>query len=297
MRLESQSNKITDSLDSEADRANHWRRINASHQMSVSSRDGGVTLTLTDYSAYEGQYGYSDRLNIYMGVGGAGRIIRHSEGQTLDAVLQPGRVGFAVPGTAGEGLWDKLCLLALGAELSKLPVKGGDAPRPDAFVPTASQLYDDPLLTAVLTAMWREAEAHGLISAFFEHGMLIVANRLLAMKPAEISNIRPLPQPQLARVIDRMEQAIADDLTVAELARMVGMSRHHFSRAFKAATGYPPYEYLTRRRVERAKAFLSDDGASVMQVALMVGFANPSQFAAAFRRVTGFSPTAWRRAH
>lgn len=120
---------------------------------------------------------------------------------------------------------------------------------------------------------------------------------MLSVKPARASGVRPLVGPLLTRVIDRMDQAMADELTVAELSVLAGVSRHHFSRAFKVATGYPPYEYLTHRRIERAKQHLFNRETSVLQVALMVGFANPSQFAAAFRRVTGLSPTAWRGAH
>jgi AraC family transcriptional regulator len=296
-RLENLRNKFRDGLDTPEQRARHWQRVGATHRLGVTSRDGSVTLNLTDYSSYQGAFGYSDRLNIYMGVKGSGRIIRHSPAQALEATIHPGRVGLGVPETAGEGLWDNLSLLALGADLSKLPLDEGKIVKPDAFVPIGSRLHDDPLLTAVLTAMWREAEAHGHVSAFFEHGLLIVANRLLELPTVEPSIIRRLSDPQLKRAVERIEDALAEDLTIGELAGLAGMSRHHFSRAFKAATGLPPYEYLTRRRVERAKSLLEASDANVMQIALLVGFTNPSQFAAAFRRVTGHTPTTWRRLH
>ncbi|WP_093818460.1 helix-turn-helix domain-containing protein [Stenotrophomonas indicatrix] len=65
-----------------------------------------------------------------------------------------------------------------------------------------------------------------------------------------------------------------------------------FSRALRAATGMPPYAYLTQHRMQWAQCALSA-GQSVTDVALACGYANPSRFAAAFRRVAGCTPSAW----
>ena len=65
------------------------------------------------------------------------------------------------------------------------------------------------------------------------------------------------------------------------------------TRAFRAATGYAPYEYLTFRRMERAKELLGT-AETVMEIALQVGYSNPAKFAAAFRRFCGCSPSEWR---
>lgn len=55
-----------------------------------------------------------------------------------------------------------------------------------------------------------------------------------------------------------------------------------------------PYAYLTWRRMEAAKQMLQA-GQPVTGIALAVGYANPGKFAAAFRRVVGQAPSAWRR--
>ncbi len=287
--------KLERSVRPESPDADYFRRIGAESRLSLASLDGSVTLMLTDYASYEGSFAFSDRLNIYMGVSGSGRIVRHSEAQMLEAMLRPGRVGYGVPCTCGEGLWDKFRLLALGADLAKVPLDDEREATPDMFVAGASRLYDDPLLTAVLTAMWREGEAHGLASSFFEHGLLIVANRLLQSTPVVAVSVKPLAASALQRVIARIDEALGDDLSVAELAAAAGMSRHHFSRAFKAATGLPPYEYLTHRRIDRAKHLIGTHRLSITETALAVGFSNPSQFAAAFRRIEGLSPKIWRQ--
>ena len=65
-----------------------------------------------------------------------------------------------------------------------------------------------------------------------------------------------------------------------------------FTKAFQAATGFTPFAYLTRRRMEKAKMLLLG-GETVTRAALAVGYANPSKFSAAFRRCVGCSPTEW----
>lgn len=289
------SNAQVDRFDTKDERGRRFARIGARPRFDLCSRDGAISLWLADFPAYEGNFAWSDRLNIYMGLRGSGRMVRLSPAQRLNASFHPGRVGISVPQSGGEGRWDDLQFLGIGVRLSSIVAEDGRALGPDAFVPCASRLHDDALLTAVLTAMWREADAHGRISAFFEHGLMIAVNRLLLSEPNTLPCVRPLSQEQLRRVIERMEDAIAEDLSVAELAAIAGMSRHHFSRAFKVSTGFPPYEYLTRRRVERAKEMLAMPNSSITRIAYLVGFTSPSHFAAAFRRVTGHTPTAWRR--
>ncbi|MNW00509.1 Virulence regulon transcriptional activator VirF [compost metagenome] len=56
----------------------------------------------------------------------------------------------------------------------------------------------------------------------------------------------------------------------------------------------PPYAYLTQRRMHWAQQALQG-GLSVTEVAMACGYANPSKFSAAFRRVVGVSPSTWSR--
>ena len=81
-------------------------------------------------------------------------------------------------------------------------------------------------------------------------------------------------------------------LTVPQLAAAVQMEAATFGRALRAATGLPPYAFLTQHRMQRARAELAQ-GRRVTDVALASGYANPSKFSAAFRRVVGCSPSAW----
>lgn len=105
-----------------------------------------------------------------------------------------------------------------------------------------------------------------------------------------------LSAPLLRTAIDYVGDNLADDLTLAEIAGAVSLSPYHFARAFKRSTGFSPYQYIMRQRIERAKLLLANTTLSVGQVAREVGFASPSHFSHQFRRLVGVSPGAFRQA-
>jgi len=85
-------------------------------------------------------------------------------------------------------------------------------------------------------------------------------------------------------------------IRLKEGAMVAAMSPFHFCRVFKAEVGLSFCQYVTRLRVERVKELLRESRKSVMDIALEVGFFDLSHLYRAFRRSTGRSPCAWRRA-
>jgi AraC family transcriptional regulator len=100
---------------------------------------------------------------------------------------------------------------------------------------------------------------------------------------------------QRKRLAAYIEAHLADELRLAALAELAGLSPYHFARAFKQSFGVPPHRYHTVRRIEHAKALLQTASHSVTEVALAVGYAETSSFSAAFRKVTGVAPSDYRR--
>jgi AraC family transcriptional regulator len=100
-----------------------------------------------------------------------------------------------------------------------------------------------------------------------------------------------LPGYRLKRVLDHIGDNLAEDLSLAQLAAVVGMSPHYFAELFKRSTGQAPHRYVLSQRIERAKQGLADPGRSVIEVGLDVGFQNPSHFARIFRKFVGTSPS------
>jgi AraC family transcriptional regulator len=92
-----------------------------------------------------------------------------------------------------------------------------------------------------------------------------------------------------------VEKHIAEPIKIPALARFVYLSSYGFCRAFKKSFGMTPRHYLVQRRIERAKTLLASSEWSITAIGLVLGFRQTSSFSAAFRHVTGSSPTEYRR--
>jgi AraC family transcriptional regulator len=100
---------------------------------------------------------------------------------------------------------------------------------------------------------------------------------------------------QARRVVEYIEQHLGAKLTNEDIAAAIGLSKSHFSRAFKSTLGASPMVYVATRRVERAKRMMVASAESLAEVALDCGFADQSHLNRQFRRTVGMSPGQWRR--
>jgi len=105
---------------------------------------------------------------------------------------------------------------------------------------------------------------------------------------------RPAASARIGRVRDLLESRYSEDVTIATVADVAGMSRVHATRQFTLAYGMPPHAYLNQVRIRHAKQLLLA-GASAAQVAVDVGFVDQSHFTRRFKRSVGISPLAWVR--
>src|SRR6516165_4686863 len=93
-----------------------------------------------------------------------------------------------------------------------------------------------------------------------------------------------------------MDRRFAESLDLDQMAAHVGFSKFHFARAFKEAYSETPANYLTRRRVERAKDLLRSANLTVTEVCMLVGFSSLGSFSSRFSELVGMSPSAFQRA-
>lgn len=91
-----------------------------------------------------------------------------------------------------------------------------------------------------------------------------------------------------------LDRSLYRDLSVEETATHVGLSTSYFSLLFKQTFGETFIEYVTRQRMERAKALLADTPKSVAQIAKEVGYAERRYFTKVFMKYTGENPTDYR---
>jgi AraC family transcriptional regulator len=92
-----------------------------------------------------------------------------------------------------------------------------------------------------------------------------------------------------------IEDHLEERLPLVTLAQLARLSECHFCRAFKKSVGTPPHQYHLQRRIERAKQLLSDRANSITDVAIILGYSFTSSFTLSFRKITGQTPTEFRR--
>ncbi len=90
---------------------------------------------------------------------------------------------------------------------------------------------------------------------------------------------------------------IKENVPIEKLAQLCGMSRSTFGRAFRAATGYPPRDYIERMRVTFACQHLQLTHDSITEIARKTGFRDIFYFSLRFKKMTGLSPLAFRKAN
>ena len=100
----------------------------------------------------------------------------------------------------------------------------------------------------------------------------------------------------LSLVTDYIEENLEYSKGVSQLAGIISMDPYAFSRAFKAATGCAPHQFLIERRVERAKQMLLDTTESLAEIAYATGFGSQSHMTYTFSNRVGAPPGAWRKA-
>lgn len=179
-----------------------------------------------------------------------------------------------------------------------------------ALVPIASQVGDPPFLPRLFVENAALRESAAKLSSTVECGFESDASYLTAIGAVLLHELVKFNQgggihqsPMLSgltkrqrRVVtDYMEEHLEEVISLAKLADLAHLSRYYFCRAFKASFGVPPHRYLLNRRIERAKRLLVSTERSMTDIGWSVGFQEPSSFTAAFRRVTGLTPTAYRR--
>ncbi len=147
--------------------------------------------------------------------------------------------------------------------------------------------------------LWAEAKNGDPLGALYADNIsqMIVAELLRQSERIErgIDEIRALDDTKLALIEDYLESDLGSDAGLADLANLVGYSTYHFSRAFKAATGVPPHQYLIERRLQRAQDMLSSTTLNLVEIAYACGFSSQAHMTSTFSNHLGVTPGKYRR--
>jgi AraC family transcriptional regulator len=160
--------------------------------------------------------------------------------------------------------------------------------------------HPDPVTSRLLMSASDAIVGDAALDALFRHQLTdLLATRLLAAHAGAPITFQPtmggLSPTALRRAIERLRSDADADVSLAALAADADLSRFHFCRAFKESTGLSPHAWLRQHRLEQAMKMLRDTDDSVVSIAAALGYSSQTAFAAAFRKLTGETPSDWRR--
>ena len=165
------------------------------------------------------------------------------------------------------------------------------------FIRRTSFEFVSSLYYAYLSATNQETNLHldsvlsGLQSSDRKSIFMIInqfAERLCRTDKQEINEI-------VCRAKQYIHNHLHDDLSVSSIAAYLYVNSNYFSRLFKKASGEGCNEYITRKRIEKAKILLETSGLQTGKIAEMIGYRDKNYFSLTFKKLTGFSPTQYRQ--
>lgn len=110
-----------------------------------------------------------------------------------------------------------------------------------------------------------------------------------SVRPSSAGLHRILP------ALDHIARHYGEPLSIPELASLNGMSPTSFRRHFESAVGQSPLRYLTEVRIQLAALMLKQEGGTILDTSLAVGYESVSTFYRQFHRIMGVSPQEWKR--
>ena len=159
----------------------------------------------------------------------------------------------------------------------------------------------DPLLEQLAFAIYEAAQESSPCSKHYaDHlGRAFAARLVQKHSTATIQSSRPkgLSERQLQRVSEYVEANLGMELSLSDLAKVSNLSPSHFAKLFKKSTGCSPYQFLMRRRIERARHLLTSTNATIGQIAIDCGFGDQMHLTLTFKKMTGATPATFRKKH
>jgi AraC family transcriptional regulator len=158
----------------------------------------------------------------------------------------------------------------------------------------------DPRIRALMTAVNIE-RASGFPSGqlFLQSIEMALAAILVQTYSLSMDAKRPikggLSDVGRRNVIDLVRSRISEDISLADMAVVTGLSMTHFSHTFKKSMGESPHQFVLQQRVQCAKELLESLNLRMIDIALACGFKTQQHFARIFRKVCGLSPTEYQR--
>lgn len=276
------------------------------HFMRV-TQDRQVMVCRTTSMAHSDEVYPVPYLFVHLCTDGGGALRRVINLTPMEVDVYPGAIGALPPGSKGTGHWPEMTAITFGISANVVMESLGKSWPENLQSKVISQIFRDPLVEATMMDMGYVRAGHASDTAL-THAAHMIIHQLFGKPAAQNSNAKnsdgqgpsvsdviPLDKTTISELVSLLDVNLDRNVSVSEMADLAGVSRHHFSRRFKAATGQSPLQFAIIRKLDHAATFLEQEReVNILNLAQSVGFTNPSHFARAFRRHFGLSPRHWK---
>jgi AraC family transcriptional regulator len=272
----------------------------------LSSRDRGWSNILVEefqHPSGEGKTHYSGEHTICLSLASRPvRFLQMKGGKTHTSLYGKGDISITPAEIPFFARWDgddHYLQIRIASGFIQQVAREALAMNSDCFELISEFRIRDPQIEAIALMLLTELKQENLGGRLYIDSL---ANVLAVHLLRQYATAKPhlqiydggLPQRQLVRVLDYINEHLDRKIELTDLAQLLGISQFHFSHLFKQAIGVSPYQYLIQQRIERAKQLLQQTDRSIMDVALDCGFNSHSHLSKQFRQFTGVTPKAYR---
>lgn len=184
--------------------------------------------------------------------------------------------------------------------LTPYEVLEAEGPEPDGMtllIPATGQLRSLERLIVLMKQLNDSERRYGLRSLNCFQTSVILAEISAQSRSGRRYDSAEGDSQLFGDVVDYITLNICSNLRVADVAEYFGYNVRYLSACFRKWAKMPLKQFILQKKMERAKAELSDTDHSVAQIGYNLGYSDPHNFSAAFRKVTGLTPSGYRESY
>ncbi len=223
------------------------------------------------------------------------------DGQYSSYARGKGDIGIAPAHTATWIRWDRpveFSVLTLCPEFVRQVAS--EFSNPDCLELIFQGAMADPLIYQIGLSLKADIEAgHPTGKLFGESAATMLAAWLLqqhSVRSPKLSDYKDgLSRYNLKQILDYIQAHLSQDIKIADLAKVAGMSPYYFICLFKQSMNITPHQYIIQQRIEQAKQLLKNRNLTIVETAFQCGFTSQSHLTNVFRKLTGTTPKAYRK--
>jgi AraC family transcriptional regulator len=162
------------------------------------------------------------------------------------------------------------------------------------LIPYLATLFDpfvQQIAFALKTSLEIDGQHSNLYADAIAHALVVHLLSRYSNRSRQIKTVKGgLTQQQWKLIVDFIQENLAENISLSELAAIVQLSPYHFAHLFKKSANISPHQYLIRCRIDRAKQLIVMGNLSLAAIAQIVGFASQGHFTYHFKRLVGVTP-------